>query len=267
MGTPFSAVVVCFNEESILGRCLDSLGFCDEIIVVDLGSDDGSIELARSYGATVLPHERVPYRNKPLHHGITHARNSWIVSIDPDEAFPREDLEKVETVIREHGESISGIRFPWQYYFKGRELNTSFWGRPDASKCAIIHRERMEISPYVHKELVADGPEVFRFERGEIAPIRHYWMETYRQLFEKTWRYVQGEGAMKYEHRGQRFSWKATLKHTVAGARVSFIDYRGVLGGFRGNFLSLFYTWYVFMSWMSLRKYERRLGRGAGPAS
>lgn len=254
----FSAVIVCYNEAHLLRRCLQSLDFCRELILVDLGSTDDSIAIARELGATIYQHELVPYPNLPRQYGFKQAHYEWIISIDPDEVFPKDEIAKIEAVVHTQGATLAGIRIPWQFYFRGKELRYSVWGRPEATWCAVVHRDRIATTPYVHKEFI-DEQNIYVFAKTEIKPLQHYWMSSYRQLFQKMWRYIKTEGKSKYEAQGQRFSWLTAFKYTVAALKVSLIDYRGLFGGFTGLFLSFFHAWYVFMSWLSLRQYERRL--------
>ena len=252
----FSAVVVCYNEAHLLPQCLESLNFCQEMIVVDLGSTDGSLQIAQEAGAKVLHHERVPIRNRPLHFGMAQAQNDWIVSIDPDEVFPKEDVETIERVILEN-EDIAGVRVPWQFYFRGKELNCTVWGRADATKCSVVNRDRIEKSEFVHKEFMSDQ-DIYRLSKSNVKPIKHYWMSSYGQLFEKTWRYIKFEGKRQAVSEGRHFSWYLMLRHTASALKKNLFDHRGLYGGFTGIFLSFFHTWYVFMRWLSLRHYENQ---------
>jgi glycosyltransferase involved in cell wall biosynthesis len=254
----FSGIVVCYNEAHLLRQCLESIDFCQEIIIVDLGSTDNSLTIANEFGAKILYHDLVPYPNLPRQYGFKHARHEWIITIDPDEVFPKGEIEKIKAIILEQGHNLAGIRIPWQFYFRGKELKYSVWGRPEATWCVVVHRERIQTTPYVHKEFTSEQ-NIHYFSRSEIKPLQHYWMSSYRQLFRKMWRYSKTEGKSKYESEGKRFSWFMTLKYTAAALKVSLIDYRGLFGGFTGIFLSFFHAWYVLMSWLSLRQYERRL--------
>ena len=60
----FTSIVVTYNEANRLRECLKSLSFCDQMLVVDLGSGDNSVEIAQEYGAEVLHHEWVPLVEK-----------------------------------------------------------------------------------------------------------------------------------------------------------------------------------------------------------
>lgn len=260
---PFSAVVVCYNEAHLLDRCLASLDFCEEFILVDLGSTDNSLAKAQAAHAKILTYERGDYPNLARQFGIRHANHEWVISIDPDEVFPKDGVEVIAAVLRRQSE-LTGIRLPWQFYFRGRELHTTVWARTGVSKCVVVHRDRIEGTPYVHQEF-KDGPSVYRFPAGSIQPIQHYWVNSYAELYEKHRRYVGNEGEKMYVN-GQRFAWFSAGMATLRALKANLVDYRGLRGGIDGVGLSFFYAGYVFASWMALRAYQRRLN-GLGTAS
>jgi len=115
--SPFMTVVIpALNEESVLGRCLESLAAqkCDftyEVLVVDNGSSDNTAEVARRYGARVIREER-----RGIGHarstGFAQARGTIVASTDADTIVPREWLARFAGVFREHTEVVGvGGRF------------------------------------------------------------------------------------------------------------------------------------------------------------
>jgi len=87
-----SAVIITYNEERNIGRCLQSLqGIADEIIVVDSGSSDQTCAIARQYGAKVIIHDFEGY-SAQKNFAAAQALHDWVLSLDADEALT-EDLK------------------------------------------------------------------------------------------------------------------------------------------------------------------------------
>lgn len=252
----FSAVVVCYNEAKWVRQCLSSLDFCEELIVVDLGSTDGSPDIAREMEARVLTHEWLPNPNLPRQYGIANARNEWVITIDMDEVFPKEETRKIEEIIQAQP-YLDAIRVPIQYYFKGKELKCTMWGRPGITRWTVLHRARSKGTPYAHQEFEFNQ-KIHYFSWSEMKPIKHYWRNSYRELIVKMWPYIKIEGKAKYAS-GYRFSLKRLIGATAVTLKKNLVDYRGLFGGVPGISLSCAQAWYVFMSWLSLWQYERQL--------
>jgi glycosyltransferase involved in cell wall biosynthesis len=80
-----SACIVCRNEADRLGPCLDSVRWADEIVLLDLGSEDGSADLAREAGARVVSHAPVPIVEAVRNVVADAAGGEWVLAVDPDE--------------------------------------------------------------------------------------------------------------------------------------------------------------------------------------
>ena len=83
---PVTAIVLCFNEEVNIDRCVRSLGWCDQILVVDSGSKDASVGLAQRAGAEVVSHPFEGFgsqREWAMRNAAV--RNAWVLSVDADE--------------------------------------------------------------------------------------------------------------------------------------------------------------------------------------
>jgi glycosyltransferase involved in cell wall biosynthesis len=255
---PFTAIVVAYNEERRLRACLESLSFCDQLIVVDLGSDDSSPSIAREAGAEVLTHERVPAVEMVREYALSRARHDWVVFQDPDEVAPPALAEQAAGVVATHPEAAL-VRAPLQYYFRGRELRCCFWGQRGATKVFLVNRGRVRLRPLVHRGYEPAGGAVeYLIPRDGSNCIRHYWADSYAELVDKHRRYVREEGAARHAS-GERFSWRRMLGEACYYLMLNLFYYRGLLGGPTGVFLSFFHAWYVSMGWLSLRRYE--LGR------
>jgi glycosyltransferase involved in cell wall biosynthesis len=86
---PLSAVLITRNAAAVLEPCLESLSFADEIVLVDSGSSDGTLEIARKRGARVVQKEWLGFgRQKQF--AVEQARNDWVLCLDADERVSRE---------------------------------------------------------------------------------------------------------------------------------------------------------------------------------
>jgi glycosyltransferase involved in cell wall biosynthesis len=107
---PISACIITFNEAERIQACLDSLAFCDEIVVVDSGSTDATRDLAAAKGARVLVREFNGYRSQKQF-AIESARHDWVLCLDADERVSAALRTSMQTA-REGGfATAAGYRF------------------------------------------------------------------------------------------------------------------------------------------------------------
>lgn len=110
---PVTGVVVSFNEADLLERCLPSLSFCDEVLVVNMECTDATPEVTARHGARMVEHHRVPTVELVLEWASTQARNDWILSIDPDEVVdPKLGRQITELVAGPEEPRLARVELP-----------------------------------------------------------------------------------------------------------------------------------------------------------
>jgi len=117
----FSVLILTCNEESNLASCIQSIEGCTDIVVLDSGSSDGTLDLARSAGARVVQHPFLNFaeqRNWALRH--IEFRHPWVFHLDADERFTPELAAECRKVIQE--DRYSGFLAPSKTMLFGRWL-------------------------------------------------------------------------------------------------------------------------------------------------
>jgi glycosyltransferase involved in cell wall biosynthesis len=250
-----SAIIVVLNEEKRLKDCLSSLTKFDDVIVVDLGSNDQSVEIAKSMKFKVLSHPWVPFGEMVLPTLMPKMKNDWILRMDPDEVLPPNLFDELSQL--EVHDNIGIICLPYQYYFKGKKLDTTIWGGI-RSIPRIINRSRVNVTNEVHRAYhCKQGYERFTLLYRPWNAILHFWADSYGQLVSKHDRYISLEGESRYNN-GDHFGWKS-LFIPVESFYQSFIKSSGWRGGWHGWFLSFFFAYYEARAVLALYRYEKKI--------
>jgi glycosyltransferase involved in cell wall biosynthesis len=120
-----SVTVIALNQEANIGPCLESVRFADEIVVVDTGSTDRTVESARAAGARVVATTWQGFAGTK-NFALDQAKGDWVFVLDTDERVPAALREEILAVVRKDG-PLCGYRVPRKNYFGGR------WIRPVAT--------------------------------------------------------------------------------------------------------------------------------------
>ena len=117
-----SAVSAVYNEEENLRDCLDSVkGLADEIVIVDGGSTDKTLEIAKSFGAKIIKTDNPPIFHINKNKAIDAARGDWVLQLDADERVSSELLKEIKNAISNNSD-INGYWIPRSNYFLGHFL-------------------------------------------------------------------------------------------------------------------------------------------------
>jgi FkbM family methyltransferase len=253
---PASAIVAGHEEGSLLDECLQSLYFCKERLFIDMECTDGSADIARSHGATVLPHRRVDVVEEVREWGAGHAAQDWILFLDPDERI----MHPLLADIREHlTDEVGLISVPCVFHVGGRALKGTVWG--SRARPLVVHKKRVTIRSTVHGgySVKALYKTVVIQPRGDNY-VEHLWLASLRDFIPKHVRYITREGEARYA-RGERARWRSFVYRPLAAFWECFITKKGYRDGALGLTLSILYGWYIFGCYRSLLRYERQAKR------
>lgn len=247
-----SATVICKDEVEKIRGCLESVRFCDEVVVVDSGSTDGTLDLCRELA------DRVIERGWPGHvaqknFALDQARGEWVLPLDADERVTPELAAEVRRVLAE-GPRFDGYRITRHVHYLGRWIDHSGW-YPEP-RVRLFRRSRGRwggVNP--HDEVRVDG--AVGDLRGEIV---HY---TYDDLADHVHTLNRFSSILAQEHgaRGRRFSWPALLLRPPLEFLKKYVVKRGFLDGAAGFYVAALSSFYVFLKFAKLWEAER-VGKG-----
>ena len=149
-----SAVVISLNESKNIQRCLASLSFCDDIVVVDSGSTDNTVALATSAGARVIHQDWLGF-GKQKQFAVEQAKYDWVLCIDADEVVGSVLQEQIQAVDFDTAQA-SAYRFPRRNHFLGKALHYGE-GYPDVSLRLFDRRQAGWSDDTVHEGVRAEG--------------------------------------------------------------------------------------------------------------
>ena len=252
---PLSAIIVSCDEADLLNECLSSISFCDEVILVDLNSRDRTAEIGKAMADRVISHKRVPIVEQ-IYPEIS-TKNDWILLLDPDEVITSKLQQKIIRLFNTDLKNIGVIQLPWQFFFFNQKLQGTVWGGKKL-KQSIFHRQRVLLYKHVHRAIVLKPP----FESTSLlwesdCYVHHKWATNLSSFFEKHQRYLKYEGKAKFEN-GERYKPSTHFMNTLKSFKESFFQLKGYKDGFTGLVLSVFWMWYTYRSYLSLKQYEKK---------
>jgi glycosyltransferase involved in cell wall biosynthesis len=243
-----SAIIIAKNEARNIGDCLDTLAFCDERIVVEDDSDDGTPEIARAKGARVAAatwHGFGAQKNFAL----SLAGGDWVLSIDADERVTPTLARAIETAIGRR--DFDGYEMPRRSSFLGREMRHSGWS-PDYV-LRLFRRGRARFTDdLVHERVVCDGPV------GRLAePLLHYPVIRLEDAVGRMDRYSTA-GAEMFVASGRRVYFASGIAHGFWSFLRAYVWRLGFLDGREGFLLAVANaegTYYRYMkAWIKARR-------------
>jgi glycosyltransferase involved in cell wall biosynthesis len=257
-----SVAIICLNEIRNIERCILSVPFADEIVVVDSGSSDGTIEKARGLGARVEIRPWLGFRaQKQLATDL--CKNDWVLSLDADESLSIEAQAEVEKQMQsEKHEDFAGYRFPRKTYYLGRWIRHGGW-YPDF-QLRLFDRKRAKWGggEHVHEHVVANSGDPSSIGKIGAAIEHRAFVNIYHQV--QTNNRYSGLGADELLKNGKHFSvLKLFFKPWSKFFETYFIK-RGFLDGLPGFIISVSAAYSVFLKFAKLWEIETGATRKQG---
>lgn len=253
-----TGLVLAMNSRRTLAGTLASLDFCEKLLVVDSGSTDGSVEMARAAGARV-EHRDWDDIGSQFRHALSLVDTPWVVSLDSDEALEAGLKARLAAFLREPGDA-DGFELNRLSWYLDRFVRHSGW-YPDwnlrAFRTAAV---RVGGTP-PHHSFQVDGPVVRLPSGKDGGHILHWPYADLSAHLERIDRYTS-EAAQRMAARGRTTSVPEAVARGAARFVKMYLVRGGVLDGRAGLTLALLGGYYAFLKYAKL--YEKGLDSGKG---
>jgi len=244
-----SAVVIAYNDAPNMRRCLDSLHWVDEIVVIDSHSTDGTTGICLDYTDNVFHYPFQGFgalRNQ----AITHATHDWIFSLDTDEWATPEIQQEIQALLKQDPPARAYF-VPRRNYFLGRRIKHCGW-YPDYRQPQLFHKAHMRY----REDLVHEGFDVLGqtgFLQGHVEQIP---FRTLDQYLLKMDRYSSLRAQVMHSE-GRRFRVHQLFSHPLFTFFKMFVFRGGMLDRKPGLILSILYAYYAFVKYAKLWEFQK----------
>lgn len=224
-----SVIIITKNEESNIQRCLDSVSFADEIIIVDSGSTDATLDIAASYTQKIY-HADWPGYGIQKGRALSYASKPWVLSIDADEYLTPALTQEIQRVIALGAHD--GYDIKRAMVFNERVMR---YGQSDKRVLRLVKREKARFTQsIVHEQMLVDG------RIGHLKePMWHYSFNGVSDLIARMNHYSD----LSASERAQNGKRTSVSKACIAALWLFLRNYlfkRGFLDGKEGLTLAIY---------------------------
>jgi (heptosyl)LPS beta-1,4-glucosyltransferase len=225
-----SVVINTLNEENNLPRTLVSVKkFADEIIVVDMKSDDDTVKIAKKAGAKVFEHKRTGYVEPARNFAISKASGVWILVLDADEELPASLAKKLKKIVKDDN-SADYYRLPRKNIIFGKWLEHSRWW-PDYN-IRFFKKGHVSWSEIIHSVPMTQGTGA-DLDDKEGNAIVHYHYQSLEQYIDRMNRYTTEHAKLLVED-GYEFEWQDVIRKPANEFLSRFFQGEGYKDGLHG---------------------------------
>lgn len=243
-----SAVLITLNEEENIEEALKSLkDVAQEIIVVDCGSNDKTLEIAKKNGAITFFRKFDNFANQK-NWAVSKATGDWIISLDADEEITEDLAKEIKEAVKSH--EFVGFLIPRKNFILGKEIKYSRWS-PD-THIWLWKKDLGKWVGEVHEEVKVIG-KVGLLKNSKI----HNSHKTISEFVEANNKYSGLEAEALFK-KGIKFAFGVMMWQSFFEFFIRYIYKKGFLDGKRGLILSYLMGIYIFTVWIKLWELSRQ---------
>lgn len=230
MPNKISVVIITKNEETNIKGCLESVLWADEIIVVDSGSTDKTIQICNEFNVKLFMQEWEGFAEQKKY-ALSLASNEWVLSLDADERVSRELSDEILQLV---SQDFAGYYIKRDNYFLGKLIKGSDWGNDYQLRLFIKDKTSLN-KRLVHEKFEVEG------QTSQLKnTISHYSYRNLKDAFVKINHYSTLEAIEKQDKRSS--SWFAILLTPLIAFIQIYVLKRGFIDGFHGLLVGIMHA-------------------------
>lgn len=243
-----SATIITLNEEDKIGDAIKSLkGVADEVIVVDSGSNDKTVEIAKKLEADVYFRKFDDFASQK-NYALSKVKGDWILSLDADEEITADLAEEIKEAVKSN--LYAGYLIPRRNFILGQEIKHSRWS-PD-THIWLWKKDQGSWVGDVHEEIVVKG-KIGLLNNSKI----HNSHKTIESFMEANNLYSKVE-AQSLFNKHKKYSFFKMIWEPTFEFLIRFIYKKGFLDGSRGFVLSYLMGIYKLVVWIKVWELEQK---------
>lgn len=243
-----SAIVITRNEEKKIEERIKDLNFAKEIIVIDSGSTDKTVEIAKKLGAKIYPFAKGNFqarRNK----GAKEARHEWLLYVDADEKVTAALRGEIVSIVKSksvEANQYSAYAIPRKNIILGSEMKHGGWW-PDYVKRLIKRKSLIAWEGDLHEQPKYKG------KLGYLKnPFIHFKHDNLSDMVKKTNEWSEVEAKLLYESGHPKMSWWRFIRIICTELWLRLVRQKGILDGQKGIIYGIYLGWSRFITYAKL---------------
>jgi glycosyltransferase involved in cell wall biosynthesis len=247
-----SVVILTRNSEDLIADCIESVSFCDEVIVIDDYSTDRTAELAKHLGASVFPYSSESFAKK-RNLGIQKAKGKWILYLDVDERVSSELKDAIQSVLERKKDIYAAYRVNRKNFY----LGNNEWPTMEQLERLFKKSKFEEWYGDLHESPRVNG-DIGDLDEGFI---KHYTHQDLTSMLNKTIQWSKIEADLREKANHPNMTWWRFYRVMATAFYDSYIKQKGYKVGTAGLIESIFQAFSMFITYARL--WEMQQGKNS----
>lgn len=242
-----SVIIITKNEEDWIENCLKSVEFADQIVVVDCGSKDKTLEICRKYNTEIFYHDWESF-SEQKNFALSKTTGDWILFIDADERISQELKKEIKNLDFKY----SAYAFPRKNVLLGKKMNFGGWW-PDYVTRLAKKEKIISWEGDLHEELKVNGT----IEKTT-GCLYHFSHRGVTWMLEKSIRYTEMEADLRFKTNHPPVVWWRFLRVMFTEFWYRFVIKSGWRDGTVGWVEVIYQTFNMFIIYVRLWELQKR---------